>query len=184
MARPSKADRLPPELRDLIAELRADGRTIDEIHAKLRELSADVGRSGLGAYIKRWDRMRARLQASGEAARAIMAELGRDGADDRMARLNIQMLHAGIMELSASEDGEPVQLDAETAMLLARALRDLASAKKTDQDGTLALKRELAKAAAAEVAKAEREAAATGEKADPLAVLKRIRENVYNIYDD
>ena len=38
MARPSKIDRLPQELRDAIGDLRRQGRTIDEILAHLRSL--------------------------------------------------------------------------------------------------------------------------------------------------
>lgn len=185
MARPSKIDRLPQELRDLIADLRTRGRTIDELLAKLRELDVDIGRSSLGTWVQRFDAVRERLRSSKAAADAIMGELGRDGGDDRIARFNVQMLHAGIMELAAAEDedGAPVTLDPKTAKMLSSAIRDLAQAKKIDQDSTLALKKELARAAADEIAKAQKEAAADGRPADPAEVLRRIREDVYGIYE-
>ena len=59
--RPSKIDRLPPEIRDQIAALRAAGKTIDEIMVELRVLALPPGalphRSGLGLYIQRLDRL-------------------------------------------------------------------------------------------------------------------------------
>jgi len=55
MARMSTVDRLPPEVRELIERLRGNGRTIDEILAKLRDLDAEVSRSALGRHIKLLD---------------------------------------------------------------------------------------------------------------------------------
>ena len=55
MARPSTIQRLPTEVRELIAELREEGRTIDEVLEKLRELRLDVSRSALGRHVKQLD---------------------------------------------------------------------------------------------------------------------------------
>lgn len=144
MARPSKIDRLPPEIRDLIGRLREGGRTIDEILAKLNELDVDVSRSGLHRHVQRWDKIRARLQESRAAAEAIMSQLGESG-DNRQARFNIELMHASLQSLlSGGEDGEPVTLDPEGAMLLSSAIRNLVSASKTDQDRELRIRKEIA----------------------------------------
>lgn len=183
-SRPGKVDRLPPELRDLIGDLRSRGSTIDEIMTKLRELDPDVdiGRTGLATYLQRWAKMRERLLHSRGAADAIMEQLGKDGGDDRVARMNIQMLHAGIMELQNGEDGEPVQLDPKSAMMVSAALRNLVMAKKADQESTMALRRELAREAAEALTKAEKSAAAGG-SVDPAAVIRHIRETIYGVYE-
>ncbi len=181
MARPSKVDRLPADLRELIGRLREGGCTIDEIMAKLRELDADVGRSGLGEYIKRFDAIRARLQNSRSAAEAIMARLEDTGADDRVARFNIASLHASVMELMAGEDGELVTLDPKSAKLVSETLRNLASAAKADQDRALNLKKVLGEQARKAIENVAGEVAAG--QTDPAEVLRRIREDVYGIFE-
>lgn len=141
MARPSKIDRLPPEIRDAIGELRRDGRTIDEILAHLRQLGVeDISRSGLGEHLKKWGALADRLKGSREAAEAIMARFENQGADDRMARLNIQLLQSGIMALQVGEDGEPVGLEPKEAMFLTQAVKNLVSAAKVDQSRYIELK--------------------------------------------
>jgi hypothetical protein len=180
MPRPSKVDRLAPEIRDMIGRLREQGLTIDEILAKLRELDADVGRTGLANHLQRFDAMRERLHASRAAAEAIVARLDQAG-DDRVARLNIASLHAGLMELMAGEDGEPVPLDPKSAKLLSETMRNLAQAKKADQETAFALKRELDAARAREekvkaAAEAAQRRADGGDKDGALDILRTIRE--------
>ena len=70
MARPSSISRLPPEIREAIGALRQDGRTIDEILAKLRELApaAEVSRSALGRHVQVLDRIGEQLRAFGDGA--------------------------------------------------------------------------------------------------------------------
>ncbi len=136
MARPSKVDRLPPEIRDAIGELRREGRTIDEILTHLRVLggpAAEVSRSGLGVHLKKWDALAQRLKGSREAAEAIMARFENQGADDRMARLNVQLLHSSIMAIQSGDDGEATMLDPKEAMQLSMAVKNLVSAARTDQ---------------------------------------------------
>lgn len=184
MARPSKIDRLPAEIRDKIGGLRRDGRTIDEILSVLRQLDVDVSRTGLGDHIKRIDAIGARIRESRAAAEAIMARLG-ENPDNRTARLNIELMHANVQQLVAGgDDGAPVTLDPQGAMLLARTLKDLAAAAKTDVDRELRLRKEFAAQAAKAIDKAEAEvtgAQADGRAVDPAEVLRRIREDVYGI---
>ena len=144
MARPSKVDRLPPEIRDCIGELRRDGHTIDEILAHLRGLGVgpeQVNRSGLGVAIRKWDAVAARLNDSRAAAESIMSRLEAPGADDRVARLNIQMLHASFLELMRGEDGEAPQFSPQEAMFLSATLKNLVSAAKVDQSRVIELKK-------------------------------------------
>lgn len=173
MARPSKVDRLPAELRDQIGRLRESGHTIDEILAKLQELDADVGRTGLGNYIRKFDAIRERIHASRAAAESIVAKLD-DAGDDRVARFNIASLHASVMALMAGEDGEPVTLEPKDAKLLTEAVRNLATAAKSDVDRVSVIEKraaEKARRAAADVA----EVAATeaGLDAQRAAELRR-----------
>ena len=144
MGRLSKVDRLPPEIRDCIGELRRDGHTIDEILAHLRGLGVDpdqMSRTGLGRAVKKWDAVAARLHDSRSAAEAIMSRLEAPGADDRVARLNIQMLHASLMELMRGEDGEPARFDPQESMFLSATLKNLVGAARVDQSRAIELKK-------------------------------------------
>ncbi|RTL99769.1 DUF3486 family protein [Ancylobacter aquaticus] len=183
MARPSKIDRLPAELRDLIGRLREGGHTIDEILAKLKELDADVGRSGLGEHLKKFDAMRERMHRSRAAAESIMSKLEDAGTDDRVARFNVASLHASVMELMAVADSEEGGLDPKSAKLLSETLRNLATAAKGDQQRVIDLKKHLAEEARRAVEKIAGDVAAGGAAADPSEVLRRIREDVYGIFE-
>lgn len=135
--RPSKVDRLPLEIRDTIADLRREGRTIDEILAHLQALggpAAEIKRTGLGVHLKKWDAVAQRLNGSRQAAEAIMSRFENQGADDRMARLNVQLLHSSIMAIQAGEDGEGAALDPKEAMQLSMAVKNLVQAARTDQN--------------------------------------------------
>jgi len=171
MNRPSKIDRLPSDLKDLIGRLREQGRSIDEIFAKLQELDPDIdmSRSGLGRHVQKIDTIGSRLRESRAVAEAVIDRLG-NSTDNRTARLNIELMHSNLMALLAAEDdaGAPVRLDAKDAMFLAGALKDLASAAKTDQDRELRIRQEAAKEAAKTVEKVGKEAGLTGSTIDAI----------------
>ncbi len=179
---PSKVTKLPPEIRELIAELhQTHAWTLDEIAAALRDLAAGrrptlpgalppelaeppavdpdalPSRSGLHRHIQGLDRLAERMQRSRAVAEALVRKLG-DAPEDRTARLNIELMHSAILDLFMSaepgEDGEPattITLDPEAAMLLAKALKDLSSAKNNDAALVLKLRQEIAKEAAKKV---------------------------------
>lgn len=172
MARLSKIDKLPSELKELIGRLREQGHSIDDILTKLQELEPelDVSRSGLGRHVQKIDAIGSRLRESRAIAEAVIAKLG-ENPDNRTARLNIELMHSNLMSLLAAqdEDGEAIQLDAKEAMFLAGALKDLASAAKTDQDRELKIRQEVAKEAAKAV---EKEGKAAGMTADTIDTIK------------
>jgi len=144
MARPSSIDRLPDQVREQIGALRRQGSTIDEIMAKLGELLAGAetpSRSALGRHVKRIDVLGDRIRASREMANALVDRLGDDG-ENKMLRLNAELLQSALMDLLVSEDGEPVTLEAKDAAFLATALQRIAGATKTDADLTLKIREE------------------------------------------
>ena len=150
----STIDKLPEEVRALIGRLRQDGRTIDEIMSKLTELDVDVSRSALGRHIKGLAEVGEAMRRSREIATALVGRFG-DEPDNRMARLNIEMMHGLVMStitaaVTTGDEGEaqPVTLDPEQVMFLSKSLGELARAQKTDTDRMLKLRQELAKDAA------------------------------------
>lgn len=136
MAKPSSIDRLPEEVREEIGRLRRQGRTIDEILQKLRELlpaDQQPSRSAMGRHVKKIEVLGSRIRASREMANALVDRLG-DGGENKLLRLNAELMQGVITNLLVSDDGEPVTLDPKDAAFLANALQRIATAQKTDAD--------------------------------------------------
>ncbi|WP_448660316.1 phage protein Gp27 family protein [Sphingomonas sp. CJ99] len=171
--RPSTIDRKDGEVRELIAQLRIDhGWTIDEIHAKLKEIGqSDISRSALARHTKSLDEIGQELRASREMAKQLMGQLG-EGDEDRMLELNVELMQSMLvkMQTSIGEDGQPVTFNPMEAMLLSKTIQQLAGARKTNADFILRLRAETARAAAKavdEVAKT-RPAGLTRETVDEI----------------
>lgn len=163
MVRKSSIDRLPAEVRELIAELRDKGRTIDEILAHLRELDVDVSRSALARKTQEIDVFAEHLAESRAVAEAVMARV-EGKPTGQVARTNIEMLHAGILKLKMGKDIE----DAREASLLAQALQKLASAAKVDLDRELTVERETLKKAADKIDGDAKQLGLTKDTADAI----------------
>lgn len=144
MGRKSSIDRLPAEVRELIARLRGNGHTIEEILAKLQELDVDVSRSALGRHTKQLDAITKQIRASRGIAEAIVERFG-DAPESRTARLNVELLHSNLTRLLIAEEGETVQLEPQEAMFLATALQRLSSASKADTEREIKLRERVAK---------------------------------------
>jgi hypothetical protein len=150
MGRRSTIERLPAEVRDTIASLRRQGRTLDEIMAKLRELDVEVSRTSLWRHTKQLDAIADHMRRSQDMARALTERFGNNGIGD-LARYNLQVAHGLLMRLMFSDDGEPIQLDAKEAMFLTSALKNVVTASKSDQEREIKLRDRIA-AQAEEVA--------------------------------
>jgi len=151
--RPSTVDRLDPEIKDLIGKLRIDqGWTIDEILTKLRQLGqGEVSRSALGRHVKSLEEIGQQLRHSREVAQALVAQVG-DAPEDRVADLNIELMHSMILRLVTATndegDGQPVTFGPEDVSFMGRALQSLASARKTNTDMVMKVRDETRKEAA------------------------------------
>ena len=163
MGRKSKIDRLPAEVRELIVELRHNGRTIDEILEKLHELDVDVTRSTLARKTQEIDQLAEQLENSRAIAEAVMARI-EDQPMGQVARLNIELLHSAITKLAMGQDIR----DSREAMFLSTALQKLASAAKVDLDRELKVRDETLKKAAAEVDDKARQLGLTRKTADAI----------------
>lgn len=156
MKRPSKIDRLGPDIRDLVGRLRDQGRTLDEILAKLHELDLDPdalpSRAALHAHLQKAEAVADRLRLSRTAAEVVVRRLG-EAEPDKVTRLNIDLMHQTVFEMMSSigEDGRPVTLDPMQVMLLSKALDHLGKASKDDIARTVAIEKRAADRARAEV---------------------------------
>lgn len=184
---PSTIDRLPENVREKIGALRRNGRTIDEIIAKLHELSADdldgqpvPSRSAIGRHVK------AKIADVGEdmrnsriVAEALVDRMG-DATDDRMQRLNLELAHTMLFEMltartvdEATGQTKAVQRTPKELGQLTRSQKDLALSQKVLADAVdVAEKRGAAKATNEAAAKAVTAARAQGLSKDGVAAIR------------
>ena len=175
MGRQSSIKRLPPEIRELIGQLRAGGRTIEEIRAKLQELLGDAApsQSAVGRWTKQLDKISEEINRNRHIAEALVERFG-ERADNRAARMNIELMHAMITKLMFNEEGTGVELTPQDAYFLGTSLQRLAAAQKLDQERTLKLQQEAAKKAVEKAAdRAVESATEAGLSADMAASLRR-----------
>lgn len=139
---PSSIDRLDPEIRRLITDLRIErGWTIDQIRERLMELGQPVSRSALGRHVRALPDIAREMRESREMAEALAREVG-NAPEDKLAELNIELMHGVMLKLltsaraagdgdGATEDGSLTFSPAEV-MQMARATKDLAQSRKLD----------------------------------------------------
>lgn len=182
MARKSKIDRLPEEIRERIASLRREnGCTIDEIMAKLDEL--DLGpdgmpsRSAMGRHIQRIDEEAERLARSHAAAEAIVGRLGEKPG--KMTRLNALLMQDAIYQAMAAAE---TRGDIKSLKALSDVLDNVARAEKTDADREIKIRDDQDKrtreASARKIDEALADASKAGEKGLTRARVEQLRRNV------
>lgn len=191
MAQKSSVEKLPKEVQDWIMRLREQGATYDTIVAKLRELDTLAvvpSRSALHRHIQEAERLRELMQRQVVIATAVAKDL--DGTDDsKMARGNVAMLQNILMRvqaaaLYAAEDGDgSVDLSPGELMQLAKAMDHLAKAAKDDVARTVLIEKRAQEKVLKKAEAAVSAAQADGEPLDGLALIKKIREDIYGIYE-
>lgn len=178
MARPSTVKRQAPEVRESIGLMHRDGRTLDEILDVLEEqYGVVISRSALHRHVKGLDKVLERLERSRQIAEAAVARFGRE-PEGKVARANIEIMHAAISEILATEDDDESSVAKPMdAMLLAKALEHLTKASRHDAEHIEKIRAAAAKEAAAKMEAAAKTALAenTGQPLTPAAILTRIQ---------
>lgn len=180
MGRPSRLQRLPPEIRKACADLRENGRTIDEILAHLRKLGVeDVSRSAVGRWTQDLDAMAADLRHSREIAEVLGKRL-EDAPESQLGRFNVEMLQAATFKLIRGVHSGEIELDAKELNFLASALKNMGQADRAQIDLRKVIRAELA---ADMKTKMDAVIDAATVEVDKAAALARIRRDVYGIVD-
>lgn len=133
---PSTIDRLDPEIRELIAQLRIDkGFTIDEIRAALVKVIGEdrvPSRSALGRHVRGLAEVSADLRETQIYAEALAREAG-GKSGSQLLDMNAQLLQANMFKLMLAErEGEGIVLSPKEAKEFSEALRNIALMRKTD----------------------------------------------------
>lgn len=171
MSRRSSIEELPPEIREAINAAIREGATIDEIVIEIRAMGGEASRSAVGRYKKKAEEVGARLQQARQVADIWVEKIGHE-PEGKMGRMAIELVRTLAFNAAMDANAGEMDVGAEETMLLAKALQHLASARKTDFDTHMRIRRELADQLDAAVTEAE----AAGEKglsAERVAQLRR-----------
>lgn len=145
MARPSKIDRLPDEIKELIGKLRRQGRHIMEIKAALKELDIDIPKSNLARHTKELDEMAKELQESLEFSMALQKRVYDDptmaGATGRMNHQLGQAVMFKFMRALRAKSG--AEVDAKELNFVMSALDKLSKVEERTVDLELTIRKEI-----------------------------------------
>lgn len=177
MGQPSSIERLPEPIRDEVNAAIGRGATIDEIVWMLKGLGQDISRSAVGRYSKQYSDLAARQRDIASAAKAFAGEFGQ--GDDLQGRLMVQLLTTIITRAAMPKAaGDPEQLpDFKEIHFLARAVKDAASAAKTDADREAAARKRGREQAAEAAEQAGRETGASPE------TIRTIKQRILGIQE-
>jgi hypothetical protein len=145
-------------LREKIAKLRREGRTIDQILEALEAIDVRMARSTLGEYTKQLDPIIKEMEQANLFADSIVKRMGE--ADSKMARMNMQMLQTIAFKLQrqviqpTQADGKQALLTPKEVELLAKAFDHLTRAAKTDAEFVAKVREEARKEACEKAAEA------------------------------
>jgi len=171
VAKRSTIDKLPPPIREAVDAAIKRGATIDEIVEQLHALGADhVSRSAVGRYSKNYRELADQQRQISSVAKAFASEFGE--ADNLQGRLMIQLLNTVITRaILPVASGDEIELDGKELHYLARAVKDVASAAKTDVDREAKIREETKKRAREEAAAAAEAAGRRGGASEELIEL-------------
>lgn len=160
MSRQSSIKKLDPRVREAIDAAIREGRaTIDGIVVMLAGMGAEVSRSAVGRYKQRAETQMQKYREAQEVAKVWIGKLQAE-PDGDVGRLLAEMLRT----VAFQSIGDLEAATPEDLMLLAKSLKDLASADKLTADRILKVRQETIKEAAEKavtVAKAKGLSAAT-----------------------
>lgn len=176
MARPSKIDRIAPELREELGRRREGGATLDELLEWLRHNDVEIGRTAVWRHLKALETTARAIRSGRQRAEALMAKLGDVSRHDAVAGINRETLQSLIMSILAQYAGEVgAKMTSRDAQLLADALAKLAQTARLNDERERAIRLN-------EASRAAREAtgAAQREGLSP-ATIERIRAAVLGL---
>jgi len=170
MTRRGFASKLPPELRQELDRMIVEGScTVDDLWEYLKEQGVEVGRSSVHRHMQSVEEVAAEMRKAREVASALARELGPETAEGTIGQALIEVVqNVAFRAVLPQLSGGGEVLTPEDLHFLARSVKDLASAQKTDADRILRIRQETAKTAAAA---AEKVAKAQGLSADTVKAI-------------
>ncbi|MCX8016332.1 MAG: DUF3486 family protein [Rhodocyclaceae bacterium] len=174
MARRSKVDHLPPELKAELERLLADRSHggYEALSAWLKDQGYDISKSAVHRYDQRVQAVMMRIRASTEAAR-LLAQAAPDEADEHSAAV-LRMVQSALFDAMARVTEAAEEADPERQVkVLAQAARAIAEASRASIG-----QKKWAEEVKTKLDAIEREAGKAGRTLD-AETLKAVREGLY-----
>ena len=179
MGNKSTIEKLPEPVQAEVKAAIKRGATIDDIVASLKQLGAEhISRSAVGRYAKRFTALVEQQRKVAAFAEAFGNEFA--DPDNNQGRLLIQLMNSiATRAIIPLAEGEEVELDGEELHFLARAVKDITAAAKTDVDREAKIRDEATKRAKQMAAEAvDRGGKAAGADA---ATIRRIKAEILGV---
>lgn len=173
--RKSRVAHLPREVRKEIEKRWREGSfTLDALMEWLREAAPEggVSRSGLGRYVAQYNATFTKIREAQEVAARCVEQLGENPRGE-VGQLLCQMLSALAVNTLNQMGGADEPVDSKELFFLSSALKNLASADKTNMDRVLKLRTLLAEKKEAAAAKAAGAAKAGGLSAEGAEAIRQ-----------
>ncbi len=167
MPKRSKISYLDKGLRDQVDALVRQGRTIEDIVGHLKEWGAEVSRSSVGRYKKKYEDSLARYREAQEVAAVWVAKLGEDPNGD-VGRLIAEMLKTVAFQTLAEMGDTEAAAKPQDIMRLAKAIKDLEGAGKLSLERELKIRKEMQGKMAKQAETVAQEMGLTAERAAEL----------------
>ena len=173
MGRKSSIDYLPEDIREALDAALADGRLTqlqitDAINKLLEEAGAKkVSKSAVGRYAKNWAGMRDKMRQAREVSKVWIEELDAE-PEGEVGRLIIELVRTMAFDLASSQLEGAGPASYEVIKAMAASVKDLELASKLSAERELAIRKEMAKAAADTAVKAARKGGLSKETADAI----------------
>lgn len=181
----SKISRLDPAIKaELDRLLLVEERSIDDVVEYLRGLKLEgmPSRAAIGRYSASTRKIRDDMNRLKAVSEQLAEEFGDE--DNARVRFNLQVAQSMLFKLLDNASGEEAAVTIKDFQALMKGMKDLYTARKStvDAEQKIALLKEKTAKVLDEAARSVSEAQLGGEQVDPMAVLKRIREDVYGIF--
>jgi len=176
---PSSLKTLPPAvLAQVNFMITEGGWTIDQIVGYLSEAGHPRSRSAVGRHARNVNEVAAKLRESREVVDALVREMGPQATEGKHGRLLVEILRKLAFDsLLKKMDGEGEDLESQDFFFFAKAMKELSSSVRLEQDY---VHKERDRIRAEEAEKLERgvkavEDEAKGGKLTPAEALARVR---------
>ena len=169
MARKSSIESLPPDIQVAVNAALRQGWTIDDIVGHVRDMGGDVSRSAVGRYKQRFEQIGRKMRETRDVAKVWIDKLGEE-PDGDVARLLTELIRTIAFKTSMTLAEDDDAVDPKHLAMLARSIKDLATADRATAELALKLRREIADEAAEAVETVAKE---RGLSADAVDEIKR-----------